>query len=266
MLSARLLWFLSILVALCPCQVRADNPVTWDFDVFTTGDDVFWTSPSAITLGLPEYDWSYHVTEFTATIDLLGEFNLLSSLGENVSGMGTATDLPIVLFEQSVSEPQTGSSANLKIEVDTNGFGQVSATDVTLGSVSFLAVRRVDMKATVSIVGIPTGDYNRDGTVDAADFAIWQGDFGSTTNLNADGNDNLVVDAADFTIWRDNLNASAPGLTGAGAATPEPTTSFMALGFLAVCGMRRSLPRSVKLARFRQIEPPNFIRDSGTTP
>ncbi|WP_146574032.1 hypothetical protein [Botrimarina hoheduenensis] len=52
---------------------------------------------------------------------------------------------------------------------------------------------------------IPTGDYDYDGTVDAADYAIWEDAFGTTGTSPADGSANAVVDVADYTVWRDHL-------------------------------------------------------------
>jgi hypothetical protein len=52
------------------------------------------------------------------------------------------------------------------------------------------------------------GDYDRNGTVEQHDYAIWRMSFGSTVGIplaGADGNGDGVVDAADYTIWRDNL-------------------------------------------------------------
>jgi hypothetical protein len=72
------------------------------------------------------------------------------------------------------------------------------------------------------------GDYNHDGTVDAADYNLWQADFGSTTNFAADGNANGAVDAADYTIWRDHLGEIAGG-PGAAAAVPEPSAIVLCL-------------------------------------
>ena len=78
--------------------------------------------------------------------------------------------------------------------------------------------------ATVSISGVLAGDYNRDGEVDAADYAIWRGDFGSTADLAADGNRSGVVDAADYVVWRDNLTGGTGSALALARTVPEPTT------------------------------------------
>jgi endonuclease/exonuclease/phosphatase family metal-dependent hydrolase len=78
-------------------------------------------------------------------------------------------------------------------------------------------------------------DYNRNETVDAADFVLWRKTLTSTTNLFADGSGNTVgtpngvVDQADYTYWRSKfgtvLSVSGAG-SGTGAselAVPMPT-------------------------------------------
>lgn len=95
--------------------------------------------------------------------------------------------------------------------------------DETLGIYDHLPVV-VDFRLRTEPVG---GDYNGDGTVDAADYSVWQtayGDLGS--DLPADGNRDGTVNAADYTIWRD---AFAPPAT---ANVPEPTAAGLLLPLL----------------------------------
>ena len=82
------------------------------------------------------------------------------------------------------------------------------------------------------------GDYDFDKEVDGYDFLKWQNSLGSTTDLAADGNRNMVVDAADLTVWRGDYGLGASALAFAGAATiPEPNTSFL-LGIGAFFALR----------------------------
>lgn len=53
------------------------------------------------------------------------------------------------------------------------------------------------------------GDYNLDGVVDAADYTVWRGALGSTTDPRADGDGNGVVEEADYDVWKANFGAGA---------------------------------------------------------
>jgi len=70
----------------------------------------------------------------------------------------------------------------------------------------------------------PNGAYNLDGDVDGADFLKWQSTFGSTANLDADGNKNGVIDATDFTVWRDSFGTTSQS---AFTSIPEPSTYML---------------------------------------
>lgn len=55
---------------------------------------------------------------------------------------------------------------------------------------------------------VSPGDYNRDGTVDAADYTVWKDNYGgSGSGVDGDGNYDETVDAADYTIWKDSFGA-----------------------------------------------------------
>ena len=96
-----------------------------------------------------------------------------------------------------------------------------------------------------SIVG-PTGDYNGDGVVDAADYTVWRNTLGNTVPIGtgADGDQSGEIDAGDYTFWKSRYGNFVPGV-GSGslsATVPEPTSATtFSLGVLALgaSGVRR---------------------------
>ncbi len=91
----------------------------------------------------------------------------------------------------------------------------------------------------VAAVGLP-GDYNNNGTVDAADYVLWRKGGPLANEVETPG----TVNAADYTAWRTRFGNSGSG-SGAGASAntvvPEPTTALLLLtGVLAICSRRRA--------------------------
>jgi hypothetical protein len=103
-------------------------------------------------------------------------------------------------------------STSDKLEIfgtTTDGFGGVRLNAFALNA--------------VSSGGIP-GDFDSDGTVDAADLAAWSNNFGATgaTVAMGDADDDQDVDGADFLVWQRNL-----GSGGSAAVIPEPSSVVM---------------------------------------
>jgi hypothetical protein len=72
------------------------------------------------------------------------------------------------------------------------------------------------------------GDFNQDGSVDAADYGLWRNQFGATSDSAADGNGNGTVDAADYVIWRKAFIATAQSASlNRAANVPEPTSALL---------------------------------------
>lgn len=91
--------------------------------------------------------------------------------------------------------------------------------------------------------GHVAGDYNGDGTVNAADYIVWRTaiDRGGYVPA-ADGNGDNVVDAADYGYWRARYgNQSGSGLSA--AAIPEPATLVQLLAACAVSASFAWQPR-----------------------
>ncbi|MEZ6101606.1 MAG: PEP-CTERM sorting domain-containing protein [Pirellulaceae bacterium] len=147
------------------------------------------------------------------------------------------------------------SSANGVVEGFLLGSTTFSpSTEFSLGSVYAPNIGDANLEFTYSIVGGQTvsghiefvttggvpGDYNKNGTVDAADYTVWKDNFGSSTNLDADGNGNGTIDAADYTVWKDNFGLS--GAAGAISSVPEPASAslFLLLGGIMAAVVRRT--------------------------
>ena len=110
--------------------------------------------------------------------------------------------------------PALGYSGLVRFTYQASDFTQLSnASTVTL------AVGRV-------------GDYDHNGVVNSLDFDVWRANFGSTSNLAADGNGDGIVDTSDYTVWRDH--ASAASAAGAGASVQVAAAAPVAVAPVAV--------------------------------
>jgi mannan endo-1,4-beta-mannosidase len=86
------------------------------------------------------------------------------------------------------------------------------------------------------------GDYNDDGTVDAADYTVWRNSFGQTgTSLAADGDGNGTIDEGDYDVWRLYFGETANAGSASGLATPEPSTLLLVLVSVACLTLNRSV-------------------------
>jgi hypothetical protein len=75
--------------------------------------------------------------------------------------------------------------------------------------------------------GLP-GDYNGDGSVDAADYIVWRASLGATGEpLAADGDHSGEIDAGDYVVWRENFGSADNAGGGAGSSPiPEPSGAW----------------------------------------
>jgi len=192
---------------------------TWECDLTTGGEDVFWTSPTAVDPGAFRYDSSYEITSVTATVSVFGapvEVDVTSELDPELL-MGTASaegPAPIVIVDQFVASPpppeEPSVAATVRIELDAAGFGQASATGVTLGTVTenippfgkiTAPIQSISVSGTVTVTPVLTRpeDLDGDGVVGSGDLGILLAAWGSAdaaADLDGDG----VVGSGDLGI------------------------------------------------------------------
>jgi hyaluronoglucosaminidase len=85
------------------------------------------------------------------------------------------------------------------------------------------------------------GDFNRDGTVDAADYALWRNSLGfevsPLTAADADGDG--MVTALDYQIWKAHFGLTQNEGSLAAAQVPEPATLSLLAALLALAAVAR---------------------------
>ncbi len=148
-----------------------------------------------------------------STGDTSGRFYVRPSGGSITDAFGT-TPITIPLH----SEPQGEA-----IGFDSNGWGYYTTSEGLNQPIYYFD-------------RLPHGDFNHNGTVEAADYAVWRKGLGS------------VYQAGEYTTWRANYGKSAPG-AGAGSlvvAVPEPGAWTLAVMGIATIFLR--MPRSCRAA------------------
>jgi len=182
-----------------------------------------------------------------------GQVAFIGTLNDTIGG--NTDDRGLFLYTDShglVEVARTGDAflGSTITEIDDNSSigsrGDERSSLNELGQLAFrfaLADGRVGIAVTTPA---SAGDYDRDGDVDGADFLKWQSTFGSTTDLDADGNGNKIIDAADYTMWRDNYG-SAVSTSAVTTQVPEPPSIALTVFGLALIARRLSDPRASRV-------------------
>ena len=105
----------------------------------------------------------------------------------------------------------------------------------------------------MAAVGLP-GDYNSNGTVDAADYVVWRNVTGTAATLpNRDPSQSGNIGPGDYSFWRQNfgrISGAGSGVLSGSSAVPEPASAIL----LAVSCLLFSLAchdRVVEIAEIR---------------
>ena len=163
----------------------ADQPTTWGFTLVTSGEDVFWTSPTAVDNAAERYDARYQITKLIITVQywILPPFEVDVTdqiPPEQASGGGSFDGPPPVTIYAGAIEypppPDTPAvSAYVDISLDAAGYGEAAVTDVYLGDLQLppygsVHLQKVHLEGSVDVWPLWWADLNCDGARNAFDI------------------------------------------------------------------------------------------------
>jgi endonuclease I len=200
-----------------------------DFGLVPLGSE-----PKTVAASFTNFD-GFGSPEFAAELDL-----------DSITGVGDTEMFDVDL------EPFTGLEQGDFVAFDSlflpNAVGQFAANYTLMLSDEDLPGEQTQT-LTLSLLAeaILSGDYNRDGIVDAADYVVWRRALGENVTAydGADGDGDGMIDDGDYDVWRANFGSTAAA-TGSFAtrAVPEPASLLIATGVIAFSC--RSLRRAAR--------------------
>lgn len=183
----------------CATASAMAGVTNWTFDIATEGEDVVWTSPTAVDPSAPLYDITATLTLIEVEVVYLGlPFGPIDVTNEIPKENRTIADIvqgpcPIVFLSDTIVYPEPPEppaiEGDLEIGIDASGFGYASFTNVTLGQLDVdlgppfgvvtVELTSVRIVGDVSVEPIPfPEDLNDDGIVNADDLFQLLGAWG----------------------------------------------------------------------------------------
>ncbi len=178
-----------------------------------TGSDSFtvrFFAPDPFAGGAPQFNPSH---QFTGLSIARTDSGLLDSVGDAIYRYEAQLSTPVVFpgGETRYFSVVNGSSNPWFWQRNSNAGTNWFRDSEQVGHVWFQASIHVGNLA-FQLIGEtpPVGDYNADFTVNQVDYDLWRQNFGSISQLAADGNHNGRVDASDFVLWRKSFPEAMP--------------------------------------------------------
>ncbi len=180
------------------------------------------------------------------------DLNVMAANYYTVVGQTTETWATGDIVSIDPNYAPTAVDANLVNATDLNlvavtwvqVLGQPKVTPAQADAQGYTGQFRTDLLAAFDAVGGVPGDYNGNGTVDAADYTVWRDTQGATVTpgTGADGSNNGIIDAADYTYWQTRFGNTSASIAAAvnSAAVPEPATLLSVAIAGALLSWRRS--------------------------
>jgi hypothetical protein len=193
------------------------------FDVKTaemrTGSEVWFNMTLDISesANIVEFDYEF-VSDAAGVLSIYVNDDLVGLIDEEYSFDGTQSSGLLFLPETL----QAGTHVlSFRLDPLTDDMSVISLSQIESG----LVVRALP------------GDYNDDGVVDAADYAVWRNNVGAPAGTLLNDGDGGTIGQAHYDTWRANFGMSLPVPPPANASIPEPVGQALVLLASATVGL-----------------------------
>jgi hypothetical protein len=204
------------------------------------------TATTALNIA-PNGTGEFRVVGDDASIDVLGNF-LLNNTGNGVGTLAFEFETGDSLSTINVTDAAT-FSLGAKLVLDASIFSPaqpsydlLTAATIADDGLDFVAPAGWSyqivsggngqiLRAVNGSTPVENADFNADGTVDGADFLIWQAGFGPSGSLTSgDANNDSIVDSADLAVWTAQFGTPPTPV----ASVPEPAALLLEMLGLAL--------------------------------
>lgn len=157
-----------------------------------------------------------------------------------VTGVLTAGGSLAVSLDPAAPDLEEGDAFDvLDFASATGAFTELALPALDLGLVWDVSQLYTD--GVLAINAGVAGDYNDDGTVNAADYTVWRNNVGASAGTIPNDGDLRVIGPAQYATWKANYGVSLASLAALESATvPEPSgLALLVLGGLLFSSRRR---------------------------
>lgn len=178
---------------------------------FADIDDTMLDGATSLTSGLVNIDAPFLTFQIDGDLDLTASSTMEIDLRaiddfDNLSVTGTADLFGDILVNLGGYTPNINDTFTILTTL-----GGIDDTGLSISGGFSHSIIDDDLVLTYTGASLP-GDFDFNGTVDGADFLLWQSGFGST------------YDASDLADWEANFGTTSPAVAASSAAVPEPSS------------------------------------------
>jgi hypothetical protein len=222
-----------------PGQASPTESIAKAWLVITTGDtNANARSPGQWTMNtlLREFDTTQLYSSFGATPGLqAADGDIVATPVDTKSGMITGSEVWFDVTSQVEAIRNGAANNGFAILANTSDGWQIHFN----GSDVETARPRLIVASVASATTTPLlGDFNGDHSVDAADYIVWKENFGTSFNLNGNGDETgpsqNMVDDADYAMWSSHFGNTSAGGGADATGAPEPCTWVLAVAAVAL--------------------------------